>query len=452
MFPWHNSLTAWAERIDIRIDALGLVTMLGTKEVDLATGRLVVSNYFGLLPLLGAFVHADNSFTERLPGFTLYNISAGVVTTEVCGWLSRWIKSHEFETAKTEIEWEQRDRPARWTAICIGFFLVSLPVNGMLIALTVLSQDWWGLANALSMITSVIVRTTLIHLNHRGIDANIEAANADRKSKCNKPNANELRNQEAARAEEEHARESDAINIAPPAVLPASTSPSQVAKIAVITDDSRIVSMKVDGSLVKYLFATNPKIERPFLYKATRWVGWAAFAVHVISLGMAGLHTQIYTVVLLISSTVLAVSHFGCDDFRIGLGDRHPCWITSKLCVRVGKHGLDNYESREERGGSNSSVSSTAAVHENKTPAQGGRRKLKLAGNDEEAGHGQQPKGFGEKQKKPPTRQDFYVWLELNDEEDEKMIAWGLIPRNRQWQEVYRNKKEEHARRIARRM
>jgi hypothetical protein len=51
--------------------------------MDESIGRLVSSPLLQLLPLLGAFVVVGNRFTERRPGYTLYAISGGIVTTEL---------------------------------------------------------------------------------------------------------------------------------------------------------------------------------------------------------------------------------------------------------------------------------------------------------------------------------------------------------------------------------
>lgn len=50
--------------------------------------------------------------------------------------------------------------------------------------------------------------------------------------------------------------------------------------------------------------------------------------------------------------------------------------------------------------------------------------------------------------KRPPSRrQDLYVWLKPEEEEELAMKAWGLIPRNPQWLKKYEAKKAEHAKR-----
>lgn len=139
-YPWRDSLKAWAADINIKID-VGLVTMLGAEEMDLSIGRLMSSPYLEFLPLLGAFVIARDGFTEKCPGFTQYAVSGRVMTTEIAGWFYLWIRSQEFETVRTKIAFEVKRRPTRWTPFLIGCFLVSLPLNGMLIAMTIFSGD-----------------------------------------------------------------------------------------------------------------------------------------------------------------------------------------------------------------------------------------------------------------------------------------------------------------------
>ena len=83
--PWKGLLT-WAP---FQIDALGLITLLGAEEVNASVGRLVRSTWLEYLPLLGAYVIANESFREKKPGYHIYNISQGIHTTDLAPWLSR---------------------------------------------------------------------------------------------------------------------------------------------------------------------------------------------------------------------------------------------------------------------------------------------------------------------------------------------------------------------------
>ena len=69
--PLHG-LIKWSP---FRLDALGLVTLIGADEVNQAVGRLVYSRYTTFLPLLGQYLISGNQFTTAVPGFTLYNLT-----------------------------------------------------------------------------------------------------------------------------------------------------------------------------------------------------------------------------------------------------------------------------------------------------------------------------------------------------------------------------------------
>jgi hypothetical protein len=174
MYPWRAALSNWSENAKIHIDALGLVTLLGAEEINTSVGRLVSSLYFDALPLCGAYVIAGNRFAEKRPSYALYNISAGIMTTELAGWFSRWLRAQDLCQVRSIVKWtETEDGVAQPSRFWVGFMLVGLPANGMLVAMTVLSDDWWGFANAIAMIISVVVRMVLVAQNRAGIDVNI---------------------------------------------------------------------------------------------------------------------------------------------------------------------------------------------------------------------------------------------------------------------------------------
>ena len=81
-----QGLSRWAP---FKIDALGLVTLLGQEEVNAKLGRLVREGYLDFMPLLGAFVIAGDLFRDRQAGFNLYNITSGITTPEMAGWFTR---------------------------------------------------------------------------------------------------------------------------------------------------------------------------------------------------------------------------------------------------------------------------------------------------------------------------------------------------------------------------
>ncbi|KAJ9623933.1 hypothetical protein H2203_005379 [Taxawa tesnikishii (nom. ined.)] len=76
IMPWDH-IKKWNP---IRVDALGLVTLLGDEEVDRAIGTLQKRRLTEYLPLLGDFVIAGDRFTSAQSGFTLYNVTDGITT------------------------------------------------------------------------------------------------------------------------------------------------------------------------------------------------------------------------------------------------------------------------------------------------------------------------------------------------------------------------------------
>ncbi|KAL2702791.1 hypothetical protein AAEP93_007089 [Penicillium crustosum] len=77
---------------------------------------------------------------------------------------------------------------------------------------------------------------------------------------------------------------------------------------------AKIVTLAVPAYIPRWAFATNPQPPNRYIYQACQWIGWAAFAVHVISIGMAALYTQIVLVVVILVSTVLTAHRVGYED------------------------------------------------------------------------------------------------------------------------------------------
>jgi hypothetical protein len=147
--------------------------------------------------------------------------------------------------------------------------------NGFLLAFTALQGDWWGLANAASMVTSSAVRWYVTKKNRDAID------NAVTKYyNCNKP----------------------------------------MSKCFVAFNDGKQINMFAPSSLVRFLFIDKPVIEKnsASFYFTARMAGWMAFAAHVITIGQSGLATQIITVFIIVVSTMMTVFKVGCDDSYIG--------------------------------------------------------------------------------------------------------------------------------------
>src|SRR2546421_5288458 len=95
-------------RAPFHIDALGILTLLGASEVDQAVGSLLSYNFTKYLPLLAANVIAQDAITKPIPGFVMYNITDGITATDIAGWLSRWVLSHDLTWHSTVLYLDRR--------------------------------------------------------------------------------------------------------------------------------------------------------------------------------------------------------------------------------------------------------------------------------------------------------------------------------------------------------
>jgi hypothetical protein len=449
MYPWQDYLDNWANGTGIHIDALGLVTLLGADEIDRSVGRLVPSPYLDYLPLLGAFTVAASHFTAKQSGFTLYNISDGVMTTELAGWFSRWLQAQEFHRVRSIVSWEVADRPPQLIKIGVGLMLIGWPIHGMLIALTLLAADWWGFANVMAMLFTVVVRCVLVSENQAGIDYNIKKAEKDAID-YNYP-AKRAKYDEALARLEDQRRKGDASEGTREPIEP--KDPGEIVKVIVVTDDSKAVTIAAPRKVAKLVFATNPEAPNPRIYRIFQSIGWAAFAVHVISIGMAQLYTQICTVVVIIGATILTAYKVGCGDSRMSQTIRnamgsvyeedqeYSCWVSSKLKATVSIYPVEFCKWTEAEGASNPLE---VQMLDKKSTGQSWNRRRVTA---EDLENRLPPR---EKLRKDPGRQDLYAWLDLTEEEDTRLNFWGMIPHNPEWLDKYTEKKMFHRRRMER--
>jgi hypothetical protein len=237
-----------------------------------------------------------------------------------------------------------------------------------------------GFANVMAMALSVVVKCVLVAQNQAGIDANI------REAKKKAPGDHE-----------------------------------EIAKAIVVTEDSKAVTIAPPAYLMRLLVAAGPKIPNARLYMAVRWVGWIAFAVHVISIGMAALYTQIATVVVILSSTVLTGNKVGYDDSRVWksissrLGqleedDGYTCWVSSTLKATVSSYPAKYTEWDEAK--QKPKVPILQAVDEKTLDTKSWRNRRAVVDLESNTARKKTKKEIQER------RQDLYAWLDLTAEED----------------------------------
>jgi hypothetical protein len=274
-------LSQWAP---FKIDALGLVTLVGADEVNKSVGRLVQSRYTKFLPLLGGYIIAGNKFTSMASGYHLYNISDAIATTSLSAWLTRWLSSQELKMSTTVIEWSvsaqkentKNRRPYIGTIIpaTIGF----VPVSS-LVVISVLMYDWWAFSNAVSMGLSVLVRWYMVKENLQSLD---EAATT------------------ACYGQKDISGDNNRV------------------KLLIALADGRMVTMYAPRGLVTEGFTKKVKVHQPHLYSLAQYTGWLLFGIHIISLGQSALLSQIATVLLLVFCTWITVRGLGCEEYEIG--------------------------------------------------------------------------------------------------------------------------------------
>ena len=264
-----SNIRHWAP---FRLDALGIVTLLGATELDLCIGRLVRNRLTEGLPVLAAYIVASNSITKPIPGFVLYNISDGILATDITGWFARWLLHQNFTFASSTVSITLNQRPAsKWDEF--SAYIVGSLAIGPILVLAILMGDWWGLVNGLSMLISVLVRRTVVGQNRAALD--LAASRGKDRSK------------------------------------------EMVKTFWTLPTGTAITILAPRGIILDCLL-TTPRPPHPRLYSLMRALGWLGFGCHVISLGMASLVSQLLSVSLLLAVTVLVVYAVGDEEAHIG--------------------------------------------------------------------------------------------------------------------------------------
>ena len=438
---------AWALWKDLlewspfKIDALGLVTLLGAEEVNASVGRLVRSTFFEYFPLLGAFVISGNSFRNKEAGFNLYNITQGIHTTDMAAWLTRWMQSQDFESNRSVVRWTVEPRKVpRWEKV-LGMTMPFFSI-GMLIAMTILSYDWYGFANAISMFLSIVVRCYMVSSIRGAIDKRVKSA-YDKFA----PHEHATWEKAFSDWQLEDKRASAAVN---GAELEAKTSSRphylsegvgwngvEVAKVLVIMNDAKAVTMLIPRDLLAPPSAFVANLEPPSRawYGIARWLGWTAFAVQVITIGMADLATQIVTVALLVIPTVLFIARLGCDDSKWWKNIAR--FLHNHLPESIGNRIPQpfNYGTHWPELKSVSWIGSMLKAEVYEWPRS---HEFVLDKDGYVKGDEQLPP----MQERPISKRQFlYSWLQLSAEEKKSMDKWDLFPHKRnnntKWVDVF---------------
>jgi hypothetical protein len=263
--PLHG-LKVWSDKVPFKMDALGLVTLLGADQVSTAIGSLQRRRYTGALPLLAAFVLVGHRFTSIEPGFTLYNVTESITSTNMSGWFTRWLMCQRINSATTVFEWKRRQRSSdSWWTRLIAMTVSSLLVMPLIIG-TVMMGDWYGVANAGAIVVSIAARLYILGEQRRLRDRRMSPW--DRRE---------------------------------------STQSTKRTCVLAILSDGRMVTLQTTRSVLSPMVHQEGPMSGLF-YRFAQQSAWVALGTHLLVLGMCTLVTQIYTVVLLVSSTVAVSS------------------------------------------------------------------------------------------------------------------------------------------------
>jgi hypothetical protein len=243
------------------MDALGLVTLLGADQVSTAIGSLQRRRYTGALPLLAAFVLAGDRFSSTQPGFTLYEVTDGRKTANMAGWFTRSLMCQRINNSTTVFEWKRREAaPDPWRTKMIAMVVSCLLVTPLIIC-TGLMGDWYGVANAGAIVVSIATRLYILERQRWERDLFMKPQNAYHQG-------------------------------TPKTCI-------------VIRSDGKMVTIQTPTYVLgTILRQTEPLIDQSFLSGLAQQAAWLALGTHLLVLGMCTLVTRIYTVVLLMSSTV----------------------------------------------------------------------------------------------------------------------------------------------------
>lgn len=256
-----------------RLDALGLITLLGADEVAKATGSLTQNVLTDYLPLLGAYKIASNQIAQVEPGFALYNITDGVWITEVQAWFTRWLWMN-IEANYVTLKWTHCKQPRNSCPNHVLSLLIGMVINIGLIALTTLQADWYGVANAAAMFVSVLVRAY-------------------------------VRSVMLARVDKSFSKGAKVIE--DPSEEPA------LAKFIIVFPEGKLAIFHCERAYLSVMIDDKKpmRLLNHIMVSIARGFGWLAFAVQIVAIGQASLSTQIITVFVMVLASLLTV-------FRVG--------------------------------------------------------------------------------------------------------------------------------------
>ncbi|KAK7942554.1 uncharacterized protein PG986_011667 [Apiospora aurea] len=290
--PVLATISEWAP---FQLDALGLVTIFGAKEMNMSIGNLVQSWATEWVPVLGSYAVANNELTEPGQGFILYNITDGIMATDVAAWFTRWLMSYQLNYTSTTIRLRTSGRPMSTTHRTCAF-LIGACVMLLSLCFSILTADPWGIANSAIMAFQVLVRQGMVGQLRGSVDRAVEAIQ---------------------------------------------DNPGPGVKVFLTLPNGKAVTILGLRQMVVNCILSEARPVQPRYYFMLRVTGWALFGGHAITLGMSNLFNQMITVAVLLLGTYVTAIHVG--DFPQAIGARlrleidmgDPTWNRSRAYARL---------------------------------------------------------------------------------------------------------------------
>ncbi|OJJ46185.1 hypothetical protein ASPZODRAFT_133189 [Penicilliopsis zonata CBS 506.65] len=154
--------------------------------------------------------------------------------------------------------------------------LIGMLVMSVLLVLPIMIRDWYGLANAIGMGMSVLVRRFVVEdlretLDHSAVES--------------------IRTQRGA---------------------------EKVQALIVMPDGTLVTVNTPRGIMVDCFTRMKPNHQHRIRRSVIRTCGWLGFGIQVVTLGICSLTVQLYTIALLIGGSVFLVRGIGADNSILG--------------------------------------------------------------------------------------------------------------------------------------
>lgn len=285
-------LSKW---VPLNFPALGFFALFAPKEMDTAIGNLSPSYATEYLPVLGSYTVAKDDFAASQPGFVLYNLTDGIVTTDVSAWFTRWLMSSPLTYTSTIIRLKRDGRSWPWL-LTLGSFSVAWNVLTLPLLVALNTSDVWGMTNVAVMAAAVLVRQLMISQRRSFIDRTIEESHDE---------------------------------------------PNSEVKLFLTLPNGKAVTVLAPRNLVMNCILTDSRPTDPCYYYLLRIICWVLLAAQFVTLSMSSLPVQIISICVLLLGTYLTAIHFTTEPEYIGsrlrleTDHRDASWSRSHVYARL---------------------------------------------------------------------------------------------------------------------